>query len=55
MNEQELRKAIDQTREEIYRLKRQIEVTNDPKALLQLKRKLKELRFKQFRQIDELG
>ncbi|MTI80828.1 MAG: hypothetical protein FH758_08090 [Firmicutes bacterium] len=55
MNEQELREAIDQTKEKIYQIKSQIEFTDDSQERLRLKRKLKELQYKQLWHLDQLG
>jgi len=55
MTHDELEKAIKHTKEEIYRMKQQIEENNDTKEKRRLQRGLKELQYLQLWQLDQLG
>jgi len=52
---EELKVAIERTKVKIYELKRQIEVTEDPKEKRRLKRLLKETQYLQLWHLDQLG
>lgn len=51
----EIRKAIEVTKAEIYRLKSQLEEITDPKEEKRILAKLKELRIRQLWYLDQLG
>lgn len=55
MNEQELRQAIKQTKQEIYLIKEQMASIKEPEAIKHLKRQLRELQNKQLWHIGKLG
>jgi len=55
LSPEELKAAIERTKEEIYRLKDQLERTNDFNEKRRLKLQLKELRYLQFRHLDQVG
>lgn len=55
MNPDELREAIDCTKKEIHQLKQMLETAPDSDEKTLLKRRLKDLRILQFRQLDQIG
>lgn len=55
MDEKELSAAIDQTKDQIYQIKQQIEETSNPQEKSRLQHKLKELQYLQLWHLDQLG
>lgn len=55
MTAEELKAAIEQTKEKIWEIRRKVESASDPAERRALKRRLKEMQVLQLWHLDQLG